>query len=72
MAIHSQRFFNATADSTGRIGGKIIWPFSKDWEGIATFLVHVDSFPYLQTSRTVDHDYLCAGVKYVGTVELYC
>ena len=47
MAIHSLRFFNATADSTGRIGGKIIWPFSKDWEGIATFLVHVDSFPYL-------------------------
>ena len=46
MGIHLKRFFNATADSVGRIGGNIIWPFSKEWQGLATILVTMGLFAH--------------------------
>lgn len=36
---HVQRYYNAVLDSSGRIGGKIIIPFSKQWKALATMNV---------------------------------
>ena len=36
---HIQRFYNAVLDSSGRIGGKMIIPFSKQWKALAVMNV---------------------------------